>query len=432
MKDEEIQNLLGGFATDTLTDRERELLFTASLTNQELFNALADEEALRELLSDPAARRQLLQALQPAEPGLFERLTSWMRRPATWAVAGSVMAASVLVVAIRQSSPPALQPSPPAVEMAKTEPAQAAPIPKPAEPAANAPAALEFRRAKAETKALRDASQTKDREAEAVPPPPVAAAQPLARSNEEAAGPSPKLKVAVLDFDSGRTPAKEADGARADVGKTASDLLGKKLDSSGYTIIDRKQVDKALQEQNLSRRQLDAFTAAGVGRSVGADAVIIGSVTQAQQAAQESRGVVGGVLPAARSKMAAERSEVQVNAQAINALTAVNVGVAFGQGEQTPGGGLARAVDQVASSLDQQIQQNVRIRIDGLVTDVNATILTLNVGLKSGVKVGDRLEVRRAGKAIGRVVISTVKDSFSVGAFEGAGSAKIGDTIANQ
>src|SRR5438552_2387992 len=166
MKDEDIQNLLGGFATDTLTDRERELLFTASLTNQELFNALADEQALRELLSDPASRRQLLQALPPVEPGLFERLTSWMRRPAAWTVAGSAMAALVLAVAIRQSGPTALKQTQPAVEMAKTEPAQAAPQPKPAEPVASAPAAIEFRRAKVEPKALRDAPQPKDREVE--------------------------------------------------------------------------------------------------------------------------------------------------------------------------------------------------------------------------------------------------------------------------
>jgi hypothetical protein len=39
-------------------------------------------------------------------------------------------------------------------------------------------------------------------------------------------------------------------------------------------------------------------------------------------------------------------------------------------------------------------------KIEGLVTDVNATILTLNVGSKAGVKPGDRLEVRRAGKPI--------------------------------
>jgi len=76
MKDEDIQNLLGGFATGTLTESERELLFGAALHNQELFNALADEEALREFLADPASRRRLLQALQqPPEPGFAQRLT---------------------------------------------------------------------------------------------------------------------------------------------------------------------------------------------------------------------------------------------------------------------------------------------------------------------------------------------------------------------
>src|SRR5437016_5017332 len=107
MKDEDIRNLLGGFATDTLTESERELLFGAALHDQELFNALADDQALREFLADPASRRRLLQALQPAQPGVFERLTGWMRRPAIWAVAGSVMAGLIMMVAIRQSHPPA-------------------------------------------------------------------------------------------------------------------------------------------------------------------------------------------------------------------------------------------------------------------------------------------------------------------------------------
>ena len=284
-------------------------------------------------------------------------------------------------------------------------------------------------------------SQPKDREAAPAPPPAVArpramrAVAPASR-NEVAAGPTAKLRVAVLDFDSGRAPAKEADVASADMGKAASDLLGKKLDSSVYIIIDRKQVDKAMQDQNLARRQLDASTAAGVGRSVGADAVIIGNVKQVQQAAQAKGGVAGGfrdAAPATRAKAAPEQNEVQVTAQAINTQTASNLGVAsFAQNEQTPGGGLARAVDQVASSLGQQMLQNARLKIDGLVTDVNASILTLNVGLKAGVKVGDRLEVRRAGKPIGRVAISAVKDASSVGAFEGSGPARIGDSVANQ
>jgi hypothetical protein len=89
-------------------------------------------------------------------------------------------------------------------------------------------------------------------------------------------------------------------------------------------------------------------------------------------------------------------------------------------------------VNQVASSLGQQIQQNARLKIVGLVTDVNDAILTLDAGAKSGVKVGDRFEIRRDGKPIGRVVIRSVKDASSVGAFQGDSAAKIGDTVANQ
>src|SRR5450755_1450716 len=122
MTDENIQNLLGGFATGALTDDERNLLFTAALKDQELFNALADEEVLREFLSDPTARRRLLQLLQPDAPGVFERITSWMRRPVSWAVAGGVLSAMVVAVAIRNSHPPA-------VDMVRTRVPEVAPPP---------------------------------------------------------------------------------------------------------------------------------------------------------------------------------------------------------------------------------------------------------------------------------------------------------------
>ena len=102
--------------------------------------------------------------------------------------------------------------------------------------------------------------------APASPPPPAAMKDELSAAKPS----SEKMKVAVLDFDSGPTQAKEAD-----VGKTVSDLVGKKLDSSGYAVIDRKQVDQALQARNLTNRQLDPSTAASFGRSLGADAVIV-------------------------------------------------------------------------------------------------------------------------------------------------------------
>jgi TolB-like protein len=183
---------------------------------------------------------------------------------------------------------------------------------------------------------------------------PVNAPEPAKR--ERAA--TTKMKVAVLDFDSGAAQAKEADSRSKDIGKTASDLLGKKLDSSGYDVIDRKQVDKALQDQNLNNRRLDP-AAASLGRSIGADTVIVGSVKPAAQ-------------------------EIQVNATAIDTQTSAKLATA--QGGQAPGNGLAGAMDQVASSLGQQIQQKTRNRVEGYITAVNSKLLTLSVGARSGVK----------------------------------------------
>jgi hypothetical protein len=89
MKREDIRKLLGGYATGTLTAVERQALFEAALDDQELFDALAKEEPLRELLEDPAARARLLaalddgplpslvgQALSPAN--LLPRLERWL------------------------------------------------------------------------------------------------------------------------------------------------------------------------------------------------------------------------------------------------------------------------------------------------------------------------------------------------------------------
>jgi len=50
VRPDEIRRLLGGYATGTLTDDERTLLFSAALEDQSLFDALADEEALREFV----------------------------------------------------------------------------------------------------------------------------------------------------------------------------------------------------------------------------------------------------------------------------------------------------------------------------------------------------------------------------------------------
>ena len=82
MSPEDAKKLLGGYATGTLTDAEQEALFAAALDDQELFDALAREQSLREVLRDPAVKAELLAALD-------ERPRRWWKwRPAAVLGAG--------------------------------------------------------------------------------------------------------------------------------------------------------------------------------------------------------------------------------------------------------------------------------------------------------------------------------------------------------
>ncbi len=110
MRARDIEKLLGGYATGTLTDAERSALFEAALTNQDLFNALADEQALKDLLDDPGARSELLAALEDRRASLRERLAAWTRRPAAWAMAGSCAALAVAIGVVRTMQQPAAPP----------------------------------------------------------------------------------------------------------------------------------------------------------------------------------------------------------------------------------------------------------------------------------------------------------------------------------
>jgi hypothetical protein len=93
MSREEIRKLLGGYTTGTLTPEERDALFEAALQDQELFEELAREQPLQELLSDSAARAQVLAALD-------ERPVRWYRRWEIWSVTAAAAVAAVLAVGV--------------------------------------------------------------------------------------------------------------------------------------------------------------------------------------------------------------------------------------------------------------------------------------------------------------------------------------------
>jgi len=100
MSRDDIQKLLGGYATGTLTPAEQQALFEAALDGQELFDELAREQALRDVLSDPAARAHLLTALDARPPRWW--ITWWRPAAAAMAMAGVVVLA---VMVVRNSAP---------------------------------------------------------------------------------------------------------------------------------------------------------------------------------------------------------------------------------------------------------------------------------------------------------------------------------------
>jgi len=119
---EEMHKLLGGYATGTLTSREQDALFAAALEDQELFDALAAEQPLRDLLRDPAVRGHLAATLEEPRQPWYQ---VWWR-PAL-ALGGMAALAILGAVALRE------KPNSRAVaEVAQVEPV--APKPRPFQP----------------------------------------------------------------------------------------------------------------------------------------------------------------------------------------------------------------------------------------------------------------------------------------------------------
>jgi hypothetical protein len=141
MRPEEIRKLLGGYATGTLTPEEQQALFAAAMEDQDLFDALAREQALRDLLRDPAARGELLSALDRPALG-FAAFWQWLRQPlvasavtacflgvigvAVWhgshAVPDRMIVAEVRQQDLQDQSPRSVLPAPQAAPQAASEP----------------------------------------------------------------------------------------------------------------------------------------------------------------------------------------------------------------------------------------------------------------------------------------------------------------------
>jgi curli biogenesis system outer membrane secretion channel CsgG len=301
-----------------------------------------------------------------------------------------------------------------------------------------------------------------------------------------------KRRVAVLDFDYAtvKTASDALFGQSVDVGKGITDMLVTNLVKSGvYSVIERQALDKVLKEQNFSNSdRADSATAAKLAKILGVDAIITGSITQFGRDDKKT-GVGGGAVGRVTGRFGVggigkneSTAVVGITARVINTETAEILAVAEGKGESSRGGtsllgaggsstGAAgagynmsssnfentilgeatnKAVQDVATQLDASVDKlpaRAAVKIQGLVADATGNTLVLNIGTKAGLKVGDKLEVRRVtrevkdpatGKVlrtmsdkVGIVTITEADDSSAVGTFAGDGPAKVGDLVAS-
>jgi curli biogenesis system outer membrane secretion channel CsgG len=306
---------------------------------------------------------------------------------------------------------------------------------------------------------------------------------------QEAAPAAPKKRVAVMNFDYGtvRTSVSQIFGSDQDVGKGISDLLVQKLVQDGkYSVIERNALDKIIAEQNFSNSdRADATTAAKIGRVLGIDAIIIGSITQFGRDDQHTKVGGGGYglgkLGLGGVGTSKAKAVVGISARVVNTTTGEILAAVTGMGQSERsgtsllgaggswsgggGGGLdmgssnfantilgeavRKAVDDTGSQLDGAVDkiQTVKMEVNGLVADVSGNTLILNVGKKVGVKVGDKLTVSRqvrvvkdpaTGKVIksvedkvGEATVTDVDNDSATATFAGTGTAKVGDVVKN-
>lgn len=251
-----------------------------------------------------------------------------------------------------------------------------------------------------------------------------------------------KKRVAVMDFDYGtvRTAVAGLFGTDVDIGKGMSDLLVKHLVQDGtYSVIERKMLDKILAEQNFSTSdRANPSSAAQIGKILGIDAMIVGTITQFGSD-DKSVGVGGGGggwggfgLGGVRSK--SSKAVVGVDARVIDIDTAEILAVADGKGESKRsglsliGGGAGRGgwgvggIDMSASNFRETIIGEAvhaamaqvsaeligaaprlkarTIIVEGMVAHVDGGTVVLNVGTRTGLKVGDQLSVERVTSEI--------------------------------
>ena len=315
------------------------------------------------------------------------------------------------------------------------------------------------------------------------------AAAPGAAPAATPAPQGPKRLVAVMNFDYGtvKTVVASIFGTDQDVGKGITDLMVQKLVTDGkYRVIERAALDKIIAEQNFNNSdRADPSSASKIGRILGVDTIILGSITKFGRDDIKVGGVGGGhsgwtgaVLGAGKKE---SKAVVAITARLVNTTTGEILASVTGNGESSrsglflgggggsgySGGGGAfdmsssnfsqtilgeavnKAVADCATQLDNAAATlpTIHASYSGVVADVSGNTIIINIGNKVGVRAGDVIQISRpmrtvkdptTGKVLktvtsqlGTATVTDVDSDSATATYAGATPPKVGDVAAS-
>src|SRR5213593_2505696 len=292
-----------------------------------------------------------------------------------------------------------------------------------------------------------------------------------------------RKRVALLDFDFGSV--QHWWSGNWDIGKGVSDLVVTNLVKDGtFSVIERKKLDALLQEQNFSNSdRANPTSAAKIGKMLGVNAIITGSITQFGLEDKGFKlGGIGGKFGGfggggigkkeGKANVAIDARLIDVNTGEILAVaagkgTSKRSGLLLGGGGAGGGGFGAGGLDMSSSNFTDTILgeatrsavedltsqliaqagkvEATKVHVEGMIADATGGTVVLNVGKNNGVAVGMKLAVERVGKEVkdpatgkvirrlttpvGEIEITEVDDVSSVAKAVSGQGFKVGDVV---
>jgi len=214
----------------------------------------------------------------------------------------------------------------------------------------------------------------------------------------------PKLRVGVVNF-LNKTPSKVLG-----IGEAASDILGTILQKTGrFIVIPQQDMESILAQQRMGATgAINPDTAAKMGEILGLNAILTGAVTAYSEAEEGSDYLV--------YKQKKQIARVTVDYRIVDTTTGVQLMADSGAGiyEKSTGGALGMGSkagydsdlrdgalrDALTKAMVNMMKQLGKRKWNGRIAQVDGNNLYINAGQKSGLNVGDKLDVFRPGKDI--------------------------------